>query len=163
MPTLILDKTITDSPFSAVDAGDADPGASNVLLPLQTWLEHRDTLEGRNDVGVWLDADEEVEEIAGLVSQIPVIGLNFPRFFDGRSLSSANILRRKYGFAGELRAIGDVRRDQLLDMYRCGFNAFEMAEGEDLEKALATLKGFTFNYQATIDRPEPLFRQREAR
>lgn len=160
MPTIILDKAITDSPFSAVGADEADPGASNVLLPLQTWLEHRDQLKGRDDVGVWLAADEEVEAIADHVDEIPVIGLHFPNFFDGRSLSSANLLRRKYGFKGELRAIGDVRRDQLLDMYRCGINAFEIAEGQDLDKALAALNGFTYNYQSTIDRPEPLFRRR---
>jgi len=89
-----------------------------------------------------------------------VIALNFPSFFDGRSLSSANILRRRYGYTGELRAIGDVRRDQLDQMQRCGINAFQLAEGQDIRKALSSLSSFSYNYQSSIDRPEPLFRQR---
>ncbi|MEX0941940.1 MAG: DUF934 domain-containing protein [Pseudomonadales bacterium] len=160
MPTIIKDKSITETPFSAVSAEDADTMASNVLLPLAFWLEHQEELEGRNDVGVWVDADEEVEVLAGFVNSIPVIGLNFPNFYDGRSLSSATILRRTFGYEGELRAIGDVRRDQMEQMQRCGINAFELAQGQDPEKALASLEGFTYNYQVSVDRPAPLFRQR---
>jgi uncharacterized protein (DUF934 family) len=160
MPAIIKNNSISESAFAPVTAEAADIKASNVLLPLKVWLEHRDELKGRNDIGIWLDADEEVEEIADVADEIPVIGLNFPSFFDGRSLSSANILRRKYGFSGELRAIGDVRRDQLEQMFRCGFDAFQLADGQDHEAALAGLKQFSHSYQAAIDRKEPLFLQR---
>lgn len=160
MPRIIKDKAITDSPFVAVSAEDANLKSSNVLLPLVFWLEHRDLLTGRNDIGVWIDADEEVEVLADCVNSIPVIGLNFPTFFDGRSLSSATILRRTLGYEGELRAIGDVRRDQMDQMQRCGINAFQLAENQDPEQALAGLAGFTYNYQNSVDRPAPLFRQR---
>ena len=160
MAQIIIDGELKDSPFEVVNADDADPAASNVMLPLSVWLEHRDSLAGRNDVGLWLEPDDEVEAIADVVTLFPVIGLNFPTFFDGRCLSTANLLRRKYGFEGELRAIGDVRRDQLEQMKRCGINAFSLAEGQDVTGALEALKGFTYAYQATIDDEEPLFRKR---
>lgn len=160
MPTLILDGQIAESDYVAVAVEDADIKASNVMLPLSVWLENRDALAGRNDIGVWLEPDDEVEQIAEVASQFPVIGLNFPTFFDGRCLSTANMLRRKYDFTGELRAIGDVRRDQVEQMRRCGINAFHMAEGQDLQKAIESLTQFSHAYQATVDQPEPLFRRR---
>lgn len=160
MTQLIIDGELRDSPFEAVTADTADPSASNVMLPLSVWLEHRDSLAGRNDIGLWLEPDDEVEAIADVITQFPVIGLNFPTFFDGRCLSTANLLRRKYAFEGELRAIGDVRRDQLEQMKRCGINAFALADGQDATAAIEALKGFTYAYQATIQDQEPLFRKR---
>jgi len=160
MPTIIIDRAIADSSFAHVEKDNAEVGANDIILPLAVYLEHRDELKDRKDVGVWIDAHEEVEEIADFVHELPVIALNFPSFFDGRSLSSANILRRRYGYTGELRAIGDVRRDQLDQMQRCGINAFQLAEGQDIRKALSSLSSFSYNYQSSIDRPEPLFRQR---
>lgn len=160
MPRIIIDRAISESDFTVVDAETADINSSNVILPLAVWQENKAALEGRNDIGIWLDADEEVEEISEIANQFPVIALNFPTFFDGRSLSSANMLRRKYGFTGELRAIGDVRRDQMDQMQRCGFNAFEPAEGQDFDAAMKGLSGFTYKYQNSIEQPEPLFRAR---
>lgn len=161
MPTLIIDGNIEDSAFVTVEAEAADLSASNVLLPMATWLENRDALAGRNDVGVWLGPDDEVEKIADAVSTFPVIALNFPAFVDGRCLSTANMLRRRYGYTGELRAFGDVRRDQVEQMRRCGINAFHMADGQDLEATIGAMTQFSHGYQATIDNPEPLFRNRQ--
>ena len=130
------------------------------MLPMNALLEHIASLSGRRDLGVWLDADEDVEELEVHLDQIDVIALNFPTYNDGRALSSANILRRRYGFEGELRAVGDVRRDQLEQMQRGGCNAFSMAEGQDSAAALSGMKGFSHSYQSAIDRTEPLFRSR---
>ncbi|XOV88404.1 MAG: DUF934 domain-containing protein [Pseudomonadota bacterium] len=160
MPQIILNGKITESPFTPVDGVDVDLQAGNLLLPLKVWQENRGQLAGRNDIGIWLDADEAVEEIADCVNEFPVIALRFPTFFDGRSLSSANILRRKYGFTGELRAIGDVRRDQVDQMQRCGFTAFQPGDSQDPENVLLGLTGFTYAYQTAVDRPGPLFRLR---
>ena len=111
------------------------------------------------DYGVWLDSDEEVELLEGKLN-CNVIALNFTAFNDGRAYSSAHILRRRYGYEGEIRAIGDVRRDELEQMIRCGFDAFELADSQDIEASLASLSGFSVSYQPTADRPEPLFRRR---
>jgi len=161
MPTLIKDGAVAESPFRVVRDEEPDIRESNVLLPLSTYLEQIDSLKGRNDIGVWLDSHEEIETLEPYLDQLSIVALNFPQFHDGRSLSNATILRHHYGFAGELRAIGDVRRDVVNQMYRCGFNAFEPAEDQSPEDILKGLQGFSYNYQASIDRPTPLFRQRE--
>ncbi|MDA0789145.1 MAG: DUF934 domain-containing protein [Proteobacteria bacterium] len=159
MVTIIKNDAIDESPFEVVCGDAIDLAESNQILPMATYLESLEQLRGRNDIGVWVDADEEVEALAGLLD-LQVIALNFPAFNDGRAYSSANLLRRKLGFEGEIRAIGDVRRDQLEQMVRCGFDAFEMADGQDLDAALASLKVFSDTYQIAIGTPQPLFRRR---
>ncbi len=124
------------------------------LLSLQDYLD-----SDRRDQPVWLEADEEIESLAGFLADIPLIALNFPAFSDGRSYSNAAILRRHHNYQGEIRAIGDVRLDQLEQMARCGFNAFKLADGQNAEQALERISGFSYSYQQTVDR-EPLFRQR---
>jgi uncharacterized protein (DUF934 family) len=160
MPSIIKDRSIIESEFIVIDSESASIESPHAILPLSFYIEHRSELKGRNDVGVWLDAGEEIEDLADFVNELPVIALNFPAFADGRAYSSANVLKRTLNYQGEIRAIGDVRRDQLNQMVHCGFNAFELAEGQDAGKCIEALDGFTHNYQATVAKPEPLFRQR---
>lgn len=89
-----------------------------------------------------------------------VIALNFPVFSDGRNYSNARLLRDRYGYQGELRSIGDVLRDQLFFMHRCGFDAYALREDHDPHAALASLQDFSEVYQAATDQPLPLFRRR---
>lgn len=110
---------------------------------------------------VFLEPHEEVESLGACLSRARVIALAFPAFNDGRAYSSAAMLRGKYGYRGEIRAVGDVRADQLEQMVRCGFDAFELADGQDVDLALAKLAGFSFSYQQTADRM-PLFRLRSS-
>ncbi|WP_225774239.1 DUF934 domain-containing protein [Pseudomonas sp. Marseille-Q5115] len=131
------------------------------IVPLNLWREHAHALKARDGgLGVWLDADEEAEEIGEDAGQFQVIALNFPAFTDGRSYSNARLLRDRYGFKGELRAIGDVLRDQLFYMHRCGFDAFAVRPDKDPYEALESLKDFSVTYQAASDEPRPLFRRR---
>ena len=159
MSQIIRDQSIVDTEYNVVTEV-TDPGATGQILPVATLEEHIADLKGRTDLGVWLDAGEDIETIADYLQQISVVALNFPSYNAGRALSSANILRRLYGFEGEIRAIGDVRRDQLEQMQRCGFNSYAMAECQDIEASLQGLTGFSHSYQAAIDRTEPLFRSR---
>ncbi|MCE6982636.1 DUF934 domain-containing protein, partial [Pseudomonas frederiksbergensis] len=106
------------------------------------------------------DADEEAEEIGEVANQFQVIALNFPAFTDGRNYSNARLLRDRYKFTGELRAIGDVLRDQLFYMKRCGFDAFALRADKDPVEALQSLQDFSVTYQAATDEPQPLFRRR---
>jgi uncharacterized protein (DUF934 family) len=160
MPTIIKDNAITESDFTVVDADAASVDGNNQILPMAFYLEHKASLKGRNDVGVWLEAGEDIEELGQDVHDLPIIALNFPAFADGRNYSNANVLRRNLEYQGEIRAIGDVRRDQINQMLHCGFNAFELAAGQDQAKCLEALAGFSENYQSTVHRPEPLFRRR---
>ena len=86
--------------------------------------------------------------------------LNFPAFKDGRGFTTARLLRERHGYKGEIRAVGDVGRDQMFYMQRCGFNAFEVRSDRDLEDALRALDDFTVTYQAAADQPLPLYRRR---
>ncbi|MGV0035934.1 MAG: DUF934 domain-containing protein [Candidatus Azotimanducaceae bacterium WSBS_2022_MAG_OTU7] len=110
---------------------------------------------------VFIDSHEDIESIKAFTPTLTVIVLNFPAFSDGRAYSSANLLRREYGYKAELRAVGDVRIDQMEQMARCGFNAFQLADGQNVEQGLEKLKGFSFSYQPAFNR-EPLFRQRSS-
>lgn len=131
------------------------------IVPLQLWRVHAHALKARDGgLGVWLDSDEEAEEIGEDAAQFQVIALNFPAFTDGRSYSNARLLRDRYQFKGELRAIGDVLRDQLFYMARCGFDAFAVRADKDPYEALESLKDFSVTYQAATDEPLPLFRRR---
>lgn len=133
----------------------------DIIVPLALWLEHAHALQARDGrLGIWLDADEEAENIADDLEHFAVIALNFPVFSDGRNYSNARLLRDRYAYKGELRAIGDVLRDQLFFMHRCGFDAYALREDHDAHEALASLKDFSVVYQASTDEPLPLFRRR---
>ena len=133
----------------------------DLIVPLSLWREHGHALKARDGgLGVWLDSDEEVEEIGDDAHQFQVIALNFPAFTDGRSYSNARLLRDRFGFKGELRAIGDVLRDQLFYLHRCGFDAFAIRADKDPYEALESLRDFSVTYQAAADEPLPLFRRR---
>ncbi|WP_313643723.1 DUF934 domain-containing protein [Pseudomonas sp.] len=140
---------------------DALTNCDDYIVPLQMWRDHAHVLKARDGgLGVWLDSDEQAEEIGDDVQHFQVIALNFPAFTDGRSYSNARLLRDRYGFKGELRAIGDVLRDQLFYMARCGFDAFAVRADKDPEDALLGLQDFSVTYQAATDEPLPLFRRR---
>ncbi len=133
----------------------------NVILPLSLWLENKSLLKNRQEkTGVWLNSAEEIESIAENVTTIPLIALEFPSFTDGRHYSSARILRERYHYQGEIRAIGDVLKDQLFAMHRCGFNSFVIKQGKDINNALLGLTDFSETYQAAVIQPLPLFKRR---
>jgi uncharacterized protein (DUF934 family) len=88
------------------------------------------------------------------------VEVNFPKFGDGRGYSIGRLLRERYGYKGELRAVGHVVRDHLFFMESCGFDAFELRPGEDPQEALAAFEDFSESYQASVKRPLPLFRRR---
>ena len=101
--------------------------------------------------------------LGGPRARIRAIAVNFPKYGDGRGYSIARLLRERYGFEGELRAVGEVARDHLYAMAQCGFDAFQLREGEDAQAALAGLDDFSEAYQATAAQPQPLFRRRIGR
>ncbi|MFA7291410.1 MAG: DUF934 domain-containing protein [Rhodocyclaceae bacterium] len=137
--------------------------AGAVLVPLSVWTTRKTELLARGTrVGVWLDAGEGPEALAADLDQLPVIGVNFPKFVDGRGYTTARLLRERHGYHGEIRAIGDVLQDQLFLMARCGFDAFALKEGKDIAKAVNAFETFKTPYQAAVDQPNPLFRRRAA-
>lgn len=133
--------------------------AGKVVVPLQVWLTQRAALEGRADLGVWIASSERPEDLKDDLVRFSLIAVDFPKFADGRGYSIAYNLRARLGFTGELRAIGDVLRDQLFYMQRVGFNAFAVREDKDINDALKGLTDFSEPYQSSWDRKSPLFRR----
>lgn len=133
------------------------------IVPLSVWLARKDEIAARErSVGVWLDSHERPEAIADGLGRFAVIAVNFPKFADGRGYSTARLLRERYGYRGELRAIGDVLQDQLYFMKRCGFDAYAVRPDKDIDAALAGLNDFSESYQSAVDQPQPLFRRRSS-
>ena len=135
------------------------PEATPVIVPLSLWLATRAALVARGDAGVWLAPADDPATLAPDVRRVPVIAVLFPVFTDGRGFSTARLLRERYGYAGELRAFGDVGRDQLYLLRQAGFDAFAFDAGRDADAALAGLGDFSDGYQATVLRT-PWFRRR---
>ena len=132
-----------------------------VILPCTLWNRfQRDLAPRQAEIGVWLDCHESVELIADSAARLPLIAIYFPTFMDGRGFSTARLLRERYGFTGELRAVGSFIRDQLTFLRRCGVNAFVFEGGESLEEIGDSLNDFTETYQVATDQDLPIFRRR---
>ena len=169
MPKIIKNNRIVDDAWRVLKLAEGETPESialpsaGTLLPLAVWLVRKEEILARGTpVGVWLDSSEGPEAIAADLAHFAIIGINFPKFADGRGYSTARLLRERYGYKGEVRAIGDVLQDQLFFMKRCGFDAYAVREDKDIEAALAGLRDFSEAYQAAVDQPLPLFRRRAA-
>ncbi|HVE07873.1 MAG TPA: DUF934 domain-containing protein [Paraburkholderia sp.] len=172
MASIIKDRAIVDDAFTVVRAAedgtlpavDALP-AGKIVVPFALWQAARDALTATRsaaDIGVWLEPDSEPADVVADFDKIALIAIDFPVFRDGRGYSIARLLRERYGYQGEIRAIGDVLRDQLRFYERCGFNAYALRADKDLHDALKAFTEFTVQYQGAFDDPNPLFRRRAA-
>ncbi|MHA7681566.1 DUF934 domain-containing protein [Cupriavidus sp. PET2-C1] len=143
----------------------AAQGKDAVLFPLTAWLAHKDgVLAGRaaDITGIWLAPEDEPADAQGAFASVAVVAVDFPVFRDGRGFSTAYLLRTRYNWSGQLRAIGDVLRDQLNFMKRCGFDAFAVRADKNIDDAIKGFTEFTVAYQASVDEPLPLFRRNRA-
>lgn len=167
MSEIIKDGKVTSDVWTVLrltedqQAGTADVQQANVIVPLTVWQAQHAALSLRSDVGVWLASSERADALINDISKLPLIAVDFPKFSDGRGYSIAYNLRSRLGFGGELRAIGDVLRDQLFYMQRVGFNAFATRADRNIHDALKGLTDFSLSYQASIDEKAPLFRRVE--
>ena len=170
MASIIRHRTVVEDDWQVVRAAEdgalpapAALPAGKLLLPLAYWQRERDALvaaRAKETLGVWLAPNDEPAELTADFDRIAVIGVDFPIFRDGRGYSIARLLRDRYGWRGELRAIGDVLRDQLNYMARCGFDAFVVRADRDVHDALKAFSEFSVRYQGAVDEPLPLFRRR---
>jgi len=109
-----------------------------------------------------LEPTDDPAAVAQRLARAARVEVHFPKFGDGRGFSIGRLLRERYGYQGELRAVGHITRDHLFFLESCGFDAFELREGEDPYAALAAFDDFSESYQASAKRPLPLFRRRLA-
>ena len=167
MAIIIKDRSVVSDPWLLLERGTdgslpAIPATGDIIVPLALWQAERQALLDRGGpLGVWLNGDDEPSAIGDDLPHFSVIAVNFPKFGDGRGFSIARLLRERYGWKGELRAIGDIFRDQLLYLASCGFDAFALRPGEDVLDALGGFADFSESYQSSVERPLPLFRRRQ--
>ncbi|HEY7945798.1 MAG TPA: DUF934 domain-containing protein [Casimicrobiaceae bacterium] len=162
MPLLTKDRAVAEDRWTLLPdaAGLADVPLTPAIVPLELWLAQRDTFGARRDIGVWLKPGDDPDALAADIGGLPLIAVEFPQSGDGRGYSTARLLREKCRFTGELRAIGDILRDQLYYLRQCGFDTFALQPGRNVADALAAFGDFSDNYQATVAQPLPLFRRR---
>ena len=161
MPKLInrygvVDKDGSDGWVEYTGDAGAIPAGAKVLLPLTEFREFSGTWQkhvGENGaLGVRLSASDDPALIANDLEKLALIAVEFPAFTDGRGYSTATLLRDRYRYIGELRAVGDVLRDQVFLMARAGFTTFALRDDQSVEKSLAAFNDFSSYYQQAADR-----------
>lgn len=169
MPRIIKNRAVVEDAWTVLRLAEGQTPENTplpqgpVLVPLSVWHARKSALLAASQpVGVWLAAGEGPESLADDLEKLALIAVDFPKFTDGRGYSAARLLRERYGYRGEIRAIGDVLPDQLFLMARCGIDAFALRADKNADQALALLDTFKEPYQAGVDKPEPLFRRRAA-
>jgi len=149
---LIKNGELVASSFVDVSGAEAIPPTGPVIVSLAQWQAQRETLLARGTpLGIRLHSDQPPELIAADVARFAVIALEFPKFRDGRAYSYARLLRERYGYKGELRAVGDVLLEQLFFMLRTGFDAFELTSQDPVGDYRTALADFSVWYQPTAD------------
>jgi uncharacterized protein (DUF934 family) len=158
---LIKDGEVTDDPWLRLADEEPPEAGTPVIVSLERWQAERETLQGRNaPVGLWLRSDQSPAEVADDLEYFDVVALEFPKFSDGRAFSYARLLRERYGYQGEVRAVGEVLRDLLLYMHRCGFDAYQIDRDDAGERWQAALEEMSVWYQPTADGRPFALRQR---
>lgn len=128
-----------EPPLAALDS---------VIIPLAEWRDNQAQWRARQGrAGIRIGPTDRIETLTADLTYLRLIAVEFPSPGEGRGYSQARLLRGRYRFGGELRAIGAVKRDQLFLMSRCGFDAFELAAGEDVQAARNALHSYTVAYQ----------------
>jgi uncharacterized protein (DUF934 family) len=158
----IIDRNlqIVDDGWTLLD-DEAPLGDGDVIVSLARWHRDRDALAAhRGRVGLKLAPDTKLEDIAEELARFDLIALDFPSFVDGRGFSLARLLQDRHHYTGELRAVGDVQRDQIDFMRRCGIDSFALRADKDAADALKAFKEFTIRYQPAADEAVPVYRRR---
>ena len=146
---IIRNRTIVEDDFRTLGAEDPITDG-DIIISLERFHAEHDALEKRaGRLGVEIPNDIFADEVLGELETVDLIAIDFPIYRDGRGFSTARLLRRG-GFTGELRATGNVLRDQIAFMERCGFDAYQVAPGKSLEQALEGFEDFSVTYQDAI-------------
>ena len=143
MSRLIRDGQFIEDCWRWLDADEAPAPApgEHLILPSAVWQARRPGLDAARS-GVWLAPDDGLAPILPWLATLPLIAIRFPVFTDGRGYSLARLLRGRHGYAGELRAVGDVLRDQLYFLQRAGFDSFALRADQPAEEALAAFRDY---------------------
>ena len=164
MQRVIKETLISDDQWQLVDVAEEDfkpASGSSYVLPLEQWQRAAPDFAGFDAVpGVWLEADIELEPVAEVITQVPLVAVRFPNFTDGSGFSTGSLIREVFAFRGELRAFGSLLSDQLGYLRRCGYDSVALPEDQDIDTAIEQFKAVTVSYQGDVLRPTTPFRRR---
>jgi uncharacterized protein (DUF934 family) len=153
-------KVVENDPWLALKDDQPVPPEGDVLVGFARFDRDDIDYEARNGrFGLRIDPEDDLHQVITHLPKVGLVAIHFPKFGDGRGYSKARLLRERYGYKGELRAVGEVLTDQLFYMLRCGFDAFQLADGKDTEAALAAFQTFSVTYQGATDDGRPLYRR----
>lgn len=162
---VVLFKLTGEETFSAEQIAATQIPAGKVLVPFAVWRANKDALASRisqGEVGLLIATHEAIEDVMAEVKDInafALVAVFVERFADGRIFTIGNLLRTRYGFKNELRAVGDVLRDQLFFLKRSGFNSYLIRADRNAQEALQSLKDFSEPYQGAVDIAQPAWRR----
>lgn len=159
MTLLRREGIVTDDPWIAIADGAPVPDG-DVIVSLARWRSDAALRSRTGRVGVRVPGDSDPDALAAELDGVSLVAIEFPKFSDGRGYSLGRVLVSRGGFRGELRAVGNVLRDQLFYMLRCGFTSFELDPKKDPEEALAAFREITVTYQPAEDHDQPIWRRR---
>jgi len=160
---LIKDRAEIEDTWDFVEDGADLPSSGCITVPLAKLTEDADALLARNQqIGVRLSPADDPHDLAPFLDRIALIEIDFPKYVDGRGYSQAQLLRRRLGYTGELRAVGHVLRDQILYMNRSGFDAYQTTRA-DLANVLKALDEYSAVYQPAADGQASVFSRRHSK
>ncbi|MFZ5723017.1 MAG: DUF934 domain-containing protein [Pseudomonadota bacterium] len=160
MRKIIRDRELVDDRWVYAGADDPLPEEVDVVVPLARFKADSEKLFARTgSLGVRIAPGEGVADIVPHLGQIALVCIDFPTMGDGRGLSYARELRERHRYGGEIRAVGEVIRDLVHGMYRCGINAFDVKEGHSIVEALNALDDFSTGYQGDVYDARPIYRR----
>jgi len=148
---IIKDKQIIEDSWRHI-ADDEKMTNGDITVSLARWNKEKDVLANhQGNIGIRIAPAEDVAEIADDLKNISLVAVELPAFTDGRAFTHARLLRSRYGYQGEIRAIGNYMADQAFYLHRVGVNAFELENEAELSTALSTLNDFTVKYQSSTN------------
>jgi len=160
MPTLIKDGHVVVDDWTLVDEVTNNDVPSRTIVPLAFACANAEGLfDGAREIGVWISGEGEPDQLAPLVSRVPLIAIRFAAMNDGRGLSLAVLLRTRLRYTGEIRAVGEVHEDVMNYMRRCGFDSYQLPDGHDPTVALRAMRSLSDFYQGSVIEPRPAFRR----
>jgi uncharacterized protein (DUF934 family) len=158
---VILDRRIVANEWLSLADDAALPAAGKVILSLKRFRAERAGLDASGlAVGVRIPNTEDLSALTLELSSQPLLAVEIPKFADGRAYSQARVLRERCAYRGEIRAQGEVLRDQLLHMSRCGINAFELRADQDAQDCLRAFSDHSLVYQQAADGAETVWQMR---
>ncbi len=155
------EKSVTDEQVATT----VIPATGKVIVPLSVFIARKNALASRinaGEIGVWLDTHEVLEHLnehQADLNVLPIIAVHVERFADGRIFSLGTLLRTRYGFKNELRAFGDILKDQLFFLKRSGFTSFLIRADRSAADAITSLHDFSQPYQGAVDESQPVFKR----